>query len=518
MAFVNRSYRETGVRNLSTSETIGPGKYELLQKRKVAISYAPFASSSERLQPTITKQVTPGPADYRFQKRSQSASVSSPTFVSKVPRFLESTQKMNSTASSPGPTSYNLKNSWLKGQAHPRKQKQAKSKVSWVKVSAAPSIPAPAQSYGYEQTKNGELILQKPPNRGYKGEKGDTVGVGQYTPHKAFGSQSSKIDFGSSKVKRLEDVRDPGYNVGPGNYFHSQPDAEIKKKKENMIFKSKTARLPKTHQADVPGPGKYSQTGVFSKTQLDVPKEFQFFGSSSPKSSGLFDMKGFSPGPGAYAQAVISADKEDRDMKGGFSSKQVRWEVKKKNKAPGPGSYLSQNNTSEELHKKVFGRNTSFGQTTKRFVANKDSFKENPGPGRYTEKKLVQPIKSNSVFMSAKARFKNYQQDSMPAPGQYETFPEDLIRDPQRSSAAFAMESRERSNKRNYKHGTQQLQNLGPTSYEPEKVGRRAPRTSAFKSQVQRTGYDNNTELPGPGAYETQSHLISRSHNITIGQ
>jgi hypothetical protein len=39
----------------------------------------------------------------------------------------------------------------------------------------APSIPTHAQSYGYEETRSGELIRQKPPHEGFSGSGADTV-------------------------------------------------------------------------------------------------------------------------------------------------------------------------------------------------------------------------------------------------------------------------------------------------------------------------------------------------------
>ena len=40
----------------------------------------------------------------------------------------------------------------------------------------APSVPVRGQSYGYEESGTGELILQKPPTEGHTGLGADTVG------------------------------------------------------------------------------------------------------------------------------------------------------------------------------------------------------------------------------------------------------------------------------------------------------------------------------------------------------
>lgn len=46
----------------------------------------------------------------------------------------------------------------------------------------APSIPTRFQSYGYEASNDGRLVLQEPSAYGYTGIKGDTVGPGDYEP------------------------------------------------------------------------------------------------------------------------------------------------------------------------------------------------------------------------------------------------------------------------------------------------------------------------------------------------
>lgn len=50
----------------------------------------------------------------------------------------------------------------------------------------APTIPAKNQSYGYEMTKGGELIMLKPKTKVYAGDQRDSVGPGQYNPDKPY--------------------------------------------------------------------------------------------------------------------------------------------------------------------------------------------------------------------------------------------------------------------------------------------------------------------------------------------
>ena len=52
--------------------------------------------------------------------------------------------------------------------------------------SHAPSIPSRDQSYGYEPTQSGKLILQPSTYERFKGTKDDKVGPGDYNPSSSF--------------------------------------------------------------------------------------------------------------------------------------------------------------------------------------------------------------------------------------------------------------------------------------------------------------------------------------------
>jgi hypothetical protein len=45
-----------------------------------------------------------------------------------------------------------------------------------------PSIPSKNESYGYEKTPDGSLVLQRPLRTGFSGASGDAVGPGDYDP------------------------------------------------------------------------------------------------------------------------------------------------------------------------------------------------------------------------------------------------------------------------------------------------------------------------------------------------
>jgi len=52
----------------------------------------------------------------------------------------------------------------------------------WSRIATAPSIPANNQCYGYEESSEGDLIMQRPVNAGFKGDSHDSVGPMDYKP------------------------------------------------------------------------------------------------------------------------------------------------------------------------------------------------------------------------------------------------------------------------------------------------------------------------------------------------
>merc|ERR1711907_298461 len=117
--------------------------------------------------------------------------VSSQPFVSKAPRVVKQTPgstvyKESSVKENPGPGAYSLHKQWCK----PKPPPQEHHALSIRHTQSAPSIPAPSQSYGYEEDELGELQMQRPPVKGHTGRAGrkwngadnDTVGPGRYDP------------------------------------------------------------------------------------------------------------------------------------------------------------------------------------------------------------------------------------------------------------------------------------------------------------------------------------------------
>ena len=234
MAFVARTKRETGAYAGRTPDRVGPGSYnvERAQASSANVSYAPFSTSSERGIDTDPNQyITPSAGEYQSDIFSPkpAVTVSSGNFVSRVPRFFSESVR------SPGPGAYNCAQSgWLKSQSRPRRQKRGV--VSWEKLHKPPSIPSNAQSYGYEENAEGDLVLQPPPAVGHTGRLDDVVGVGEYSPALPQGYSSGGVDFGRLVARvPIKTLLTPG----PGTYSHSSTQ---KKVTQNFMFKSNTKR------------------------------------------------------------------------------------------------------------------------------------------------------------------------------------------------------------------------------------------------------------------------------------
>ena len=116
-------------------------------------------------------------------------------------------------------------------------------------------------------------------------------------------------------------------------------------------------------------------------------------------------------------------DKRTGNSKAPFASTKMRFkEAEKPN--PGPGQYSEQQLT-ENLNKKTWGRQGVFGTTERRFVGPKD--KNTPGPAHYppdAHKRIgihnSAVHKPNSVFQSKLGRDEKDRKADHPPPGAYE--------------------------------------------------------------------------------------------------
>mmetsp|Transcript_689 Transcript_689/g.918 ORF Transcript_689/g.918 Transcript_689/m.918 type:complete len:549 (+) Transcript_689:27-1673(+) len=545
MAFVTRSSRNTLGLERSTPSQVGPGAYNVSFENSSKPSYAPFASSSERqvgLGGDPIAGFTPGPGEYVMPSsvKSRKGAASSSMFASRSNRDADSSKVF--TNRNPGPGSYKENSQWIKPSFRkPRNQKKKSSQqVQWVRVSSAPSIPTTLQSYGYEESSSGDLVLQAPPSQGYWGSKNDSAGPGSYNPQKAPQNTSGGTGWARSKVHRDQPgEKISGVTGGPGVYNtdHLFATAKpIKSNKPSSVFMSKVDRSKDSStksRALAPGPGQYDIAHIsdFNKvTNNHVSEHFQFFGSKASRSKD-FEGNGSVPGPGEYNapssfKGVVDTDLTD-DLGKAFSTSSVRFSEGKSVAMPGPGQYENNPNISHDLSRKIFGRNASFGTTSSRFSVSAEYLerKKVPGPGAYTEKKLLKENRPQSVFASSTRRFKPKKSANNPAPGAYEQA-SNLVSEAYklRPSTAFVSTSTRSSFK-----GLNPA--VGPGSYNIKgtvggvKEGVRThgvPRpTSTFASGKARFSDRVRHQTPsdiGPGAYETAGGpLIKRSYNITVG-
>ena len=93
----------------------------------------------------------------------------------KAERFKSTVANGNGLAASPsttpGPGSYPPPDYWQSVDRVALRQMELEraenAPVRWMRVPTAPSIPGREQSYGYEEGANGELVQQKPVERGH---------------------------------------------------------------------------------------------------------------------------------------------------------------------------------------------------------------------------------------------------------------------------------------------------------------------------------------------------------------
>lgn len=194
---------------------------------------------------------------------------------------------------------------------------KAKSEASfaYLKMQSPPSIPSHDNVFGYEEADKGLLLKQTNPDKIYKGEKGDTIGPGQYNIPSAFETKTKGVSWQRSKSKRDLLGGKKQDDIGPGQYntdkaLLNQNIFPIYKFKNSSIFASKVPRMfdnpqrmkvkytkraalsaPRQPNAfdendtdeddGVPGPGFYYNPGTSSDFSIEpYTEKSQYFGST----------------------------------------------------------------------------------------------------------------------------------------------------------------------------------------------------------------------------------------------
>jgi len=570
MAITARAARKITMQSEATPEVVGPGSYLSVDRDAPVHGFAPFSST---VQPSMPGQIAikssnPGPGDYVVASAPQGrqegvGAGANSAFVSRSTREFEKGEDVPSKApkkANPGPGSYEVRKSedwrhdrrWA-SSAPPAGTRRAE-RWSHSKMHP-PSIPVHAQSYGYEETSVGDLVMQPPPDGGFSGISGRrSVGPGDYEASKAVHLTKpalAKAHFGNSRVQRDVFGKAAG-TPGPGNYF-GEEEGQRRRIKANANFSS---RVPLPHQTELdtekvlPGPGSYQpDTGMRAKA---VPAQMQNFGTTQKRLASdaiLPSERAYQaqPGPGAYERIGDfegSQAKDPASITSAFNSSSQRFKPLLKGREPGPGAYdeLDQNTFVVAMQRKPHGRNGVFGSTTRRFhTLKKDAV---PGAGSYN------PVPSGdnaekddmggSVFVSAVDRFpkqpaptstKAKKAPQIPAPWQYSIKSEnswDLHPGASRKPDMTFGTTSERFPPKEVS-GEAMKQVPGPGSYHPKRTEdnlRLVSMSECFGSkearfQKQQRGTFSGKPTPGPGAYESSvseaDPLVKRSFNITIG-
>jgi hypothetical protein len=224
-----------------------------------------------------------------------------------------------------------------------------KSRLQYNRQKAAPSIPTPGQSYGYEEDSEGVLRAQDAP------PQDKTMGPAYYNVFYDDTEASKKykgVHFGRRTSQRMKFEGKPG--PGPGDYHVHLPDredSEITAARQNKKFE---AKLPRYHELVVqeetkkaiPGPGQYNITRQFDE-QFDPDADFP-----------------------------------DRAPFGSLSKRFVS----PKNSTPAPGAY-NDPRTALEVTKRITGlKHSPFGQTSARFKP-QHHIRQTPAPSAYNNDK-----------------------------------------------------------------------------------------------------------------------------------
>eukprot|EP00698_Gefionella_okellyi_P000642 TRINITY_DN10568_c0_g1_i1.p1 TRINITY_DN10568_c0_g1~~TRINITY_DN10568_c0_g1_i1.p1 ORF type:complete len:513 (-),score=80.82 TRINITY_DN10568_c0_g1_i1:813-2351(-) len=508
MAFTSRAKRTTGIVDVPTATHVGPGSYIGHHEYRNAHGYAPFCSTAARL-PGNSSFVTPGPGTYQAPSslNVERAPVKSTAFKSRSERFKQYENEM------PGPGTYDLSQPWLKASSAPAPANDRS--LTWVRIATVPSIPAPQQSYGYEDGPSGELVQQKAPVQGYTGKPSDLIGPGGYNPtDKLLHKAAPTISWARSRT--LQRDRKPlNPNPGPGTYEVAGRLRVREPHKPSAAFASRDARLnQKVPEVDeiTPGPGAYRLPDPFYRDR--VPNNLQFFGSTQKR---LLDNKSSNPGPGAYddPRSAIKAQKKfTLADHGAFDTTAPRFtEANVMAELPGPGAYdpaIKRAFTADQ-RKKASG---PFGTTSSRFI---ESSSLAPGPGAYESGPVAaatpvaewQRKQKSAAFASTTSRLADVPADDRPAPGAYDVI--GPVLKPSFNKKGGLLSKSKRSTLGDGSLGP------GPGAYTP--VDTLSPtvgaKSSAFASNERRFK-EHHHFTPGPGAYTTQQPLLKRSFNVTI--
>ena len=556
MAFTSRAPREAGKVDLSTPVNLGPGSYDPSFKHEAHHASAPFGSTAARKVGATVGLVTPGPGTYQV---AASPSNKNP-FVIRSERVMTYLGELDSYADLPGPGSYAVPSSFSNDSSRRVDPQQSSNRSNvnaqnmFNRIQSAPSIPARAQSFGYDETPTGKLVRCPPQTSGHTGVKGDVAGPGHYDSLSAFKKllpSGGCASFGLSRVSRLSADAVKAASEGIlATSFHEAtpqtPSAPPKLLKPTATFASRVVRDPAARNADMPGPGSYNVHLYGAMKPSRLPASMQCFGSSSKRDLSLA-RKTEVPGPGTYVvdpKRVVKHRRDGGDHPGFGSTVERKLGDSRSFLAPGPGQYDEHNrmNWVSDLARKQVSRVSSFGSTAPRFVARKGKERvsmsmidaaisllegdqpppeDAPGPGHYDVERRSTPgvLRKGPMASWGMSRVKRFDRplvhDGVPPPGTYH-IPSDWAKPKPRGYVAPFGSKGDRWNNPVYKdincvpgpgrYDVEAAPRLEPVVEKPGIMGT-APRSAEFRSK---------DLAPGPGTYDVSVPLVKRSFNVTI--
>lgn len=438
-ARTTRNNNYVGIVKTNDIPNVGPGSYEAMSSLKFsmpapdAVSTAAFGSSSERKCQVVSNTgVTVAPGSYNLDRSlsqkvaqtppepkltdSMKEEINARTEALRIARggslYERKRTKGKTDKISPGPGQYEIINNWGDGHgvvqmqtafgvdAAMMKSRQVGSPtaaVSWLRLPTAPTIPSRAQSNGYEEGLNGELLMVEDTNKHYTGRVGDNPGPGEYAPKLPHTRSSNAVNFGRGSL-RPELVRiKPESKVEPRFGDNVLMDHEERflpsPPKQSSAFLGSGRNGHVKPKQGTPGPGSYNAPSSL-KIKPKAPEQLQFFGSTVQRfeqNRNVVPLAGV-PGPGAYGTASCFDKKPQRAKKAipsdrvGFQTTAGRTEFVIKSSDVGPGQYHISGMTEELIRnqkKQTYTRRKEPKHVIEVNHAQTSSQLETPGPATY---------------------------------------------------------------------------------------------------------------------------------------
>eukprot|EP00117_Sycon_ciliatum_P028866 scpid35640/ scgid23106/ Uncharacterized protein C4orf37 homolog len=571
-----RSVRVLHQENRSTVDHVGPGTYDMPEKKKNE-GAAPFSSFTKRttfLDVPDQTVVAPGPGRYNADLK-----VGAPGSLAGTSSLASRTQRFETAATTaPGPGAYNVPESKSKpslnrtfppapgavtvddkSDAQRRRAHPEKPRIKYVARPTAPSIPAGKQAQGFVESANGQLQPHRFPEEAHD----PTIGPAYYQipdeeaePTKRYkGAHFSKRTAPRFPNQKPSNAPPPGhYNVEPRK---PRPQTAPPPKEEERAMNVRYHELLEKQEAkrDIPGPGQYNVGTELGKPApggsnhaepaITVP-----FGALSTRFVG---QKPQCPPVGTYDDNRTSLQTVKRVTgmnKNPFGQSTARFKHERPSRLPpAPSKYNTDHGTSivdNCIRNAHVGRNGAFGTLSKRETKLGDSKKAPlPGPAHYHPTQrgtdggagitgdgvhvtAVRVRKPTSQFISHTKRLDelNRKGKEAPPPGSYEVAQSFAAMHAQQSKAkpvTMAAQARQTSflagqsrfSEAGMEKRTGDPKNPAPGRYGTEQY-QAVGKNTKLSLMVTKTDRFNNqvSNTPGPGAYQLPSSV---QHTVLKG-